>query len=42
MEDLDEAGQRSVVRAIVRREMGVVTVGLAVVAFLALRGLQTI
>jgi hypothetical protein len=42
MERLDEAGRRSVVRAIVRREMGVVTIGLAVVAFLALRGLQTV
>jgi hypothetical protein len=42
MEALDEAGRRSVVRAIVRREMGVVTIGLAVVAFLALRGLQTV
>jgi hypothetical protein len=42
MEGLDEAGRRSVVRAIVRREMGVVTIALAVVAFLALRGLQTL
>ena len=42
MERLDEAGRRSVVRAIVRREMGVVAIGLAVVAFLALRGLTTI
>ena len=42
MERLDEAGRRSVVRAIVRREMGVVTIGLVVVAFLALRALTTI
>ena len=42
MERLDEAGRRSVVRAIVRREMGVVTIRLIVVAFLALRGLQTV
>ena len=42
MERLDEEGRRSVVRAIVRREMGVVSVGLAVVAFLALRALATV
>jgi hypothetical protein len=42
MERLDEAGRRSVVRAIVRREMGVVAIGLAVVAFLALRALTTV
>jgi hypothetical protein len=42
MARLDEAGQRSVVLAIVRREMGVTTIALAVIAFLALRGLQTI
>ena len=39
---LDEAGQRSVVLAIVRREMGVMAIALAVVAVLALRGLQTL
>ena len=42
MERLDEAGRRSVVRAIVRREMGVVSLGLGVVAFLALRALATV
>ena len=42
MERLDDAGRRSVVRAIVRREMGVVSIGLAVVVFLALRALATI
>ena len=42
MERLDDAGRRSVVRAIVRREMGVVSIGLGVVAFLALRALATI
>jgi hypothetical protein len=42
MERLDEAGRRSVVRAIVRREMGVVALGLGVVAFLALRALATV
>ena len=35
--ELDEARQRSVVLAIVRREMGVMTGGAFVVAFLALR-----
>jgi hypothetical protein len=39
--DLDEAGQRSVVLAIVRREMGVMTAGALVVAFLALRAWGT-
>jgi hypothetical protein len=39
---LDEAAQRSVVLAIVRREMGVMAIALAVIAFLALRGLQTV
>jgi hypothetical protein len=42
MARLDEAAQRSVVLAIVRREMGVMAIALAVIAFLALRGLQTI
>jgi hypothetical protein len=42
MTRLDEAGQRSVVLAIVRREMGVMAIALAVIAFLALRGLQTV
>lgn len=36
---LDEAGQRSVVVAILRREMGVMTISAAVVVFLALRAL---
>jgi hypothetical protein len=39
---LDDAAQRSVVLAIVRREMGVMAIALAVIAFLALRGLQTV
>jgi hypothetical protein len=39
--ELDEAGQRSVVLAIVRREMGVMTAGAFVVAFLALRAWGT-
>jgi hypothetical protein len=39
---LDEAGQRSVVHAIVRREMGIVALGAAVVAFLALRAYGTL
>jgi hypothetical protein len=39
---LDEAGQRSVVLAIVRREMGIVALGAAVVAFLALRAYGTL
>jgi hypothetical protein len=34
---LDEAGQRSVVVAILRREMGVMTISAAVIVFLALR-----
>lgn len=38
---LDEAGQRSVVVAILRRETGVMTVAAAVLAFLALRALGT-
>lgn len=38
---LDEAGQRSVVLAIMRREMGVVAIAAAVVAFLALRAYGT-
>ena len=39
---LDEAAQRSVVLAIVRREIGVMAIALGVIAFLALRGLQTV
>ena len=39
--ELDEARQRSVVLAIVRREMGVMTAGALVVAFLALRAWGT-
>lgn len=42
MEDLDEAGQRSVVIAILRREMGVATLAAVVVAFLALRAIVEI
>ncbi|MEA2247735.1 MAG: hypothetical protein QOH46_2264 [Solirubrobacteraceae bacterium] len=38
---LDDAGQRSVVLAILRREMGVVAMSAAVVAFLALRAYGT-
>jgi hypothetical protein len=38
---LDEDGQRSVVLAIVRREMGIVALGALVVAFLALRAYGT-
>jgi hypothetical protein len=38
---LDEAGQRSVVLAIVRREMGVMALAALVVAFLALRAAGT-
>jgi hypothetical protein len=38
---LDDAGQRSVVLAILRREMGVVALAAAVVAFLALRAYGT-
>ena len=39
--ELEEARQRSVVLAIVRREMGVMTAGALVVAFLALRAWGT-
>ena len=39
--ELDEAGQRSVVLAIVRREMGVMALAAIVVAFLALRAYGT-
>jgi hypothetical protein len=39
--ELDEAGQRSIVLAIVRREIGVMTVAAIVVAFLALRAWGT-
>jgi hypothetical protein len=39
---LDERGQRSVVLAIVRREMGVIAAAAVVVAFLALRALGTV
>ena len=38
---LDEAGQRSVVLAILRREMGVVAIAAAAVVFLSLRALGT-
>ncbi|MEA2321126.1 MAG: hypothetical protein QOD81_976 [Solirubrobacteraceae bacterium] len=38
---LDEPGQQSVVRAILRRELGVVTIAAAVIAFLALRAAGT-
>lgn len=40
--ELDEAGQRSVVVAILRREMGVAVLAAAVVAFLALRAIVEI
>ena len=39
--ELDEAGQRSVVLAILRREMGVMTLAALVVVFLALRAYGT-
>ena len=39
---LPERDQRSVVRAIVRREMGVITASAAVVAFLALRAVAVV
>ena len=39
--ELDEAGQRSVVLAILRRELGVVALAAGVVAFLALRAYGT-
>jgi hypothetical protein len=39
---LDERGQRSVVLAIVRREMGVIAAAAVVIAFLALRALGTV
>ena len=39
---LERVAQRSVVLAIVRREIGVMAVTMAVIAFLALRGLATI
>jgi hypothetical protein len=39
---LDEPGQRSVVLAILRRELGVVALGAGVVAFLALRAYGTV
>jgi hypothetical protein len=39
---LERTAQRSVVLAIVRREIGVMAVAMAVIAFLALRGLATI
>jgi len=38
---LDDAGQRSVVLAIVRREMGIMALACLVIAFLALRALGT-
>jgi hypothetical protein len=39
--ELDEAGQRSVVLAIVRREMGVMAAAALVIAFLAARAWGT-
>jgi hypothetical protein len=39
---LDERGQRSVVLAIVRRELGVMAAAAVVIAFLALRALGTV
>jgi hypothetical protein len=39
--ELDEAGQRSVVLAIVRREMGVMAASAVVLAFLAARAWGT-
>jgi hypothetical protein len=39
---LEPAAQRSVVLAIVRREIGVMAVAMAVIAFLAVRGLATV
>jgi hypothetical protein len=39
---LDERGQRSVVLAIVRRELGVIAAAAVVIAFLALRALGTV
>jgi hypothetical protein len=39
---LERTAQRSVVLAIVRREIGVMAIAMAVIAFLALRGLATI
>jgi hypothetical protein len=39
---LDEAGQQSVVLAIVRREMGIVALAAMVIAFLALRAYGTV
>lgn len=40
--ELDEAGQQSVVLAILRREMGVMTIAAGVTVFLALRAAGTI
>lgn len=42
MGDLDERGQRSVVIAIMRRELGVAAIAAGVVAFLALRAIVEI
>ena len=42
MRRLDDAGQRSIVLAIVRREMGVTALAALVVAFLALRAVGTV
>ncbi len=39
---LDDAGQRSVLVAILRREMGVMTIAAAVIVFLALRALGNV
>jgi hypothetical protein len=40
--ELDDVGQRSVVLAILRREMGIMTVAAGITVFLALRALGTI
>jgi hypothetical protein len=42
MEALDAAGQRSIVLAIVGREIGILAIGAFVIAFLALRVLGTV
>ena len=42
MEALDEAGQRSIVLAIVGREIGILAISGFVIAFLALRVLGTV
>jgi hypothetical protein len=42
MEELDEAGQRSIVLAIIGREIGILALAGFVIAFLALRVLGTV